>query len=447
MFSNLDDINLLISLPLAVVLLLIGIAYAATNKMPGNSFAIKIFTVAFLVRVISVFAIYYYLVSVGGDGYVIRDDRAYNETALEIARDLRNNRDGFKEVGGGYKNVAYFNLNGFLYHYLSFDTLSSRILNSFFGSIVVLLGFYIMLQLFDGRIAKITAIMMAFLPNMIFWSASQVKDPLIILSTMSLIYIMVCKFRTGINIFVVLSYTFFMYLLWHLRKDFCFPLIAVAVVWALFKYTVLGRYFNNPKRATFMKMGIMSVLALPLLVGLLFTSSGTDFVGTINKFNDMQEGLSQEGTDVGLSRYLRVVSPADVYKLPAAMAFTAIAPLPNFNKPKDPKKYGAKIFSIINISLVLLLPYVAVGFLRFRSPNMMFTDELLIKWLPLLTWVSISIIYMGVFRYKASLLTYFLMWAAVGWRYRKAYNKHLLFMYMGGAVSIFVLLPILLLFR
>ena len=450
MTNYLDDINILLSLGVASILYLLGLAYAMSNKTTGRSFTIKIFSIAFVIRIMSVLVVYYSLISMGGDGYVIHDDRAYNRTALEISADLASHKPGFKEYGSGYVNIAYFNINGFLYHHLNFDTVTSRVLNAFFGSLVVLLVYYIMLQLFDFRVAKIAAILVAIVPNMIFWSASQVKDPLIILCTISIIYIMICKLRNSINVVYFIPYAFFMFLLWHLRKDFCFPLISVSIVWLLFRSSLLKRFFDNPRRSMFSKMTIMSLFAVPLLVALLATSAGGKFVSTIGKFNEMQESLSSSGGGsqaIGFSRYLRVVTIKDFYKLPPAMAFTAIAPLPNFNKVMNPIDLGSKMYSMINLVLVIFLPFVAVGFWKFKSPNMKFTDELLIKWIPVLTWISISIIYMGIPRYKASLVVYFLMWGAVGWRYRQKNRKTILFVYATGAVCILAILPVIAIFR
>lgn len=441
---NIPEINVLLSLGVSLALYLLGVCYVMMNKVPGRAFVIKVFSAAFIIRVVAAFVIFYSLVSLGGDGFVIHDDRAYDKTATEISRDLSDHRPGFKEYGSGWKNIAYFNINGFVYHYLNFDTMTSRIMNGFFGAIVVVLGYYIMLQLFGPKSARVAAIMLAILPNLIFWSASQVKDPLITLCTMSLIYIMVCKFRSGINIFVVLAYLFFMSLLWFLRKDFCFPLIGASIVWALFRYTFLGRYFNDPRRTMLVKMIVMGVFSIPLLLGLSGTGYGGDFIGTMSKFNEVQGGLA---TSSGFTRYLRVVNPTDFYKIPPAMAFTAIAPLPTFSQVKNPIQYGGALYSYINLPLVLMMPFIVVGLLKFRSSNMLFTDQLLVRWLPVLTWISLSIIYLGVLRYKAALMTYFMMWAAVGWTHRRRFKKELMFVYAIAVVGIIIIIPIAKIFR
>ena len=78
---------------------------------------------------------------------------------------------------------------------------------------------------------------------------------------------------------------------------------------------------------------------------------------------------------------------------------------------------------------------------------MLFTDELLVRWLPILTWVSISIIFLGVLRYKAALLTYFVMWAAVGWSNRQRYKNQLTFFYAFAAIGMVMIIPIATVFR
>ena len=445
MLSSVGNIDIFLSLGVAVGLFFVGILFAVINRVPGQAFTIKVFSLAFILRMAAAFSIYYSLIAVGGDGFVIADDRAYDKTAHQIDRDLTNNRQGFKEVGEGYSNIAYFNLNGFVYHYLGFDTMTSRMLNVFFGAIIVLLGYYIMLQLFDIKLAKIAAVLMAVLPNLIFWSASQVKDPLITLCTMSLIYIMVCKFRSGITLSVVVAYLFFMVLLLFLRKDFCLPLIVVSIIWFVFRYTFFARYFNDPQRSVFMKMGLMFILSIPLILGMISTQSGEELTDTISKFNEMQRELSDSNgmsSSAGFSRYLRVVTPTDFYKLPLAMAFTAIAPLPSFRQVTDPVQYGAVLYSFTNIPLVLMMPFIFVGFVKFKSASMEFTDELLIKWLPMLILASITILYMGVLRYKTALMPYFMMWAAFGWCHRRRYKAHIELTYIGTFIGFFIVLSL-----
>ena len=185
---------------------------------------------------------------------------------------------------------------------------------------------------------------------------------------------------------------------------------------------------------------------LLLFYALLSSQAGSNFIGTVDKFNQVQEHLSSEGA-AGFTRYMRISGPGDIYKLPAAMVFTSMAPLPNFGPTTDWRKYGHKIYSFINLSLVLLMPLVFFGFFKFTNVNMKFTDELLVKWLPLFTWASVSIFYMGVLRYKSGLLPYFVMWASVAWAYRHQYSRHIIFMYGATLSAVLVIIPVASIFR
>lgn len=447
MLSRAGDIDILLSLSIVGILYLVGMIYIVLNRDYGLGFAAKIFTFSFFLRVASAFAIYYFLIYVGGDGYAIADDRAYNRTAIQIAKQIGRGGIGFKEYDSGFVNIGYFNFGGYMYRHFDFDTMAMRMLNAFVGAMSVIFTYFIMHRLFDEQIAKIAAILVAVIPNLVFWSALQVKDPSITFCTMAIIYIMVCKFRESFSILTILSYFGFMYALWFLRKDFCYPLIAVSIVWTILRFSSLGKFFNNQNKSFLIKMIVMSFIVSPILIAAYFLGIGEDFVNGMIKFNAWQETMLEGNTSAGFSRYLRVVSLSDFYKMPVAMAFMAIAPLPTFVFLFDAKEAGNALYAVINLPLIIMLPFVLVGLFKFRSEKMEFIDEILIKWLPLLTWVSITIIYMGVLRYKATLLIYFMMWAAVAWHRRKEYLATILMVYFGAVFGVMAVLPIAKMFR
>ena len=62
----LDDVNVMLSLGVAISLYLIGLAYISTRKFAGRSFLIRIYSFAFVVRLLALFSIYFALLSLGG---------------------------------------------------------------------------------------------------------------------------------------------------------------------------------------------------------------------------------------------------------------------------------------------------------------------------------------------------------------------------------------------
>ena len=131
MYNSYNDVDILQSIVIAVFLYMGGVIYVFFNKDGNRTLGIKIFSLAFLLRFISLYGIYYYLIYIGGDGFVIKDYRQYDVVAKLISHELNKGLDGYRQYGSGWKNIAYFNFNGWLYYYFNFDTLSSRMVNAF----------------------------------------------------------------------------------------------------------------------------------------------------------------------------------------------------------------------------------------------------------------------------------------------------------------------------
>lgn len=449
MINHVGDVNIFQSFAVAILLYLSGLIYVLFVRTEGKSFLIGIFSLAFVLRALSIYAIYYYLISVGGDGFAIMDDRNYDRVAKDIVHELNKGLIGYKQYGTGWVNIAYFNLNGFLYHYLNFDTLSSRMLNGFLGALTAVFAYLIILRIYDLKRAKITGMMVALLPNLIFWSSLQLKDAPIIFCSTVLIYIMICKFRDGITLISLAVYFLFLYFLWHLRKDFCLPFIAVSILWLFMRYTVIGANFNKNKRKLGpAKIFIIFIAGIVLLTVVMSTQSGEQFVDSMSEFSEQQKNMAESGdSKIGFTKYLRIVSPSDIFKLPFAVAFTAIAPLPTFSLDVNPIMVGNALYTMINTALILILPYSVVGFFLLKSEKLNFTDELLLRWLPLATLIGISVIYMGVLRYKEMLMVYIVIWASMAISERKKYGKQILLIYIGSILSIFLALSVSIMFR
>lgn len=439
------DINILQSIFVVIIFFSAGLIYISFLKKHDRYTLTKIFTVAFVIRVIAVFALYYYMISVGGDGFLMSDDRKYDRVAKEIAYELSKGKVGYKQHGTGWANIGYFNFNGWLYSNFNFDTISARLVNAFLSAITVILFYLVFETVFDRKRAVVLGYTLALLPNLILWSSQQFKDTAIIFCSAVLLYILVCKFRYKIRIFPLIVFALFAGCLWFLRKDYIFPYLAVIILLVFLKYTNLDKIINSASRSTLPKIAIVGVFGISLLVGMLFTSAGSEFIGTLGQFSEGQHAVVSSG--YGFSRYLRILSPADIYKLPAAVAFTAIAPLPSFSYLTDPVMVGSGIHSIANLGLVLGLPFVILGFFLFKDENVLFTDRLLLKWIPLMMLCALSIVYMGNMRYKAAILVYFACWASLAIYDRKRLKGKLLVVYGASLFLIVIIVPIAVLFR
>jgi len=178
---------------------------------------------------------------------------------------------------------------------------------------------------------------------------------------------------------------------------------------------------------------------------MLFTSAGSEFVDNMEYYTDAQSQLASSG--VGFTRFLRITSPGDIYKLPAAVAFTAIAPLPLFSELMNPDLAGIGIYSIANLFLILFMPFILLGFFMVKGDKIKFTDELLLKWLPLMTLIMLSVLYMGNLRYKSTLIVYFALWGGLAIYERKNIKGKLIAIYILSFIIISFVATYAIMFR
>jgi 4-amino-4-deoxy-L-arabinose transferase-like glycosyltransferase len=85
------------------------------------------------------------------------------------------------QVGRMVSGWGFFYPIAALYTVFGRNQLLVQLLNATIGSLAVLVIHSIARRLFDARAARWAALMMAFFPQMIFWSAAMYKDPAIIL--------------------------------------------------------------------------------------------------------------------------------------------------------------------------------------------------------------------------------------------------------------------------
>ena len=195
------DVNILQSIFVVITFFFTGLFFIYFLKKHDRSTLAKIFTVAFVLRVVTVFSLYFYLISIGGDGFVLDDDRKYDRVATQIASELSKGKIGYKQHGSGWSNIGYFNFNGWLYSTFDFDTISTRMLNALLGSLTALLFYLIFEKIFDRKRAAVVGYTIALLPNLIFWASVQFKDTAIIFCSAVLMYVLVCKLGTKLVLY------------------------------------------------------------------------------------------------------------------------------------------------------------------------------------------------------------------------------------------------------
>jgi len=436
------------SIFVALMLLILGLALIPLLKSPNKKYLAGLFFSAFVVRIIFVYVVYYYLVGVGGDGFAFLDDRRYNDAGTVIAAALREGKDGY-DLFSWQQNPGYFYLNGWLYSLLGTDTFSARVLNAFLSSITVVLVFEITRLLFELRVAKTAGLLFAFMPNIVYMSTLQFKETALIFVMVYTVYLLVAKNEQKITLRSIMALIGTLVVMWYLRKDFTLPYIGIVMLWLALRYTGLDGWIARMQKKG---LAVFAGLALLVIGGGVLTALSNTQAGHVffERFENIA-GHNREFTEkastgqVGFSRHLRINSTSDIYKLPIAVGFSTIAPLPAWGWITSGEHAGIALYSISNLFFILLLPFVILGFSLSKGTGA--ANSIMLRWFPLLTLIGISILYISVSRYKEQLMPFFFIWAAVALCQRSKYKNYLSMFYFSGVFIVALAVVVALMFR
>jgi 4-amino-4-deoxy-L-arabinose transferase-like glycosyltransferase len=417
----------------AFLLLIVGLFFIGLLKSPNRGYLLSLFFSAFLVRVIFVYIIYYYLIGTGGDGFAFMDDRTYDKAGSRIAAALRAGKDGY-DLHIREQNPGYFLFNGWFYSLLGRDTLSARMVNVLLSSLTVILIFEIVRILFKTRCAKIAGLLAAFMPGMVYWGALQFKDIALVFVMIYTVYILVEKKDQKITVFSILAVMLSLFAMWFLRKDFTLPYIGIILLWLTLRYTGVDGWIEKMRQRGLSGLagGAILVLGIGMLIGIVNTEAGQDFLERNDKIMSENSEFVENASSaqIGFSRHLRITSLSDGYKIPFAVGFTVIAPLPVLGQLTNPKLAGVTLYSYTNLFFILFLPFVVLGFIL--SKDLSFANSIMLRWFPIMLLIGISVMFMGILRYKEQLMPFFIIWAAVGLSQRGKYKGIISSIYLIG---------------
>ena len=156
--------------------------FAKENKR----FLIGAFLTALTIRMVVAFFFYAYTNAVS-DGYFASDEKFVYRRAVDIAE------YGYGDAVGKGKSMFYELTPGVVFgvniytHLLALliaifgkSLLMVKLLNSLVGSVTVIGIFFLAREIFNVRIAKISAMATAVLPSLVIWSSAGLKEPFII---------------------------------------------------------------------------------------------------------------------------------------------------------------------------------------------------------------------------------------------------------------------------
>lgn len=170
---------------LAVLYLTAGIFY--TRYVLRSPFLLILFLAGFGIRVVLAFVLY---LTHPPDGHIFPDDLYYMRTGLAILDYWKTgqflNLDMYRLIAGS-RNWGYSFYNAV--HYLMIPShLLPSVSNAFVGSLLGIAVYRLARELFEARIARISAILTTFHSGLIWYSAVNLKDSLVALTIVLTLY-------------------------------------------------------------------------------------------------------------------------------------------------------------------------------------------------------------------------------------------------------------------
>lgn len=412
------DLGLFSGFSLACFLICIfSIIFIAFQKVEDKGYLAKLFFISLVLKFAFTLVYYNWLISTGGDGFAFSDDRNYDFYGWRVAQFWL---EGRFYKGHSTGNIGFRYLTTYLYFIFGQNTLIVRALNSLATSIAVFFVYKTVRLYFDRSSAKRAALIMAFFPNAFYWSMNHFKDSISTLMTFIVVYlglILILKKKLTLNqaIFLVLSMT----TLYIFRYAIAVPLFIIIFIFF---------YISSIKKGIIYRFIIVPVIIILLLLGINKTTgkSPSDIIDTFqkkierSKTKSVEAEQGVEATTAHIISFAAIRSYREIYKLPLAMSFVMIVPYPPIPKIFLVRLTN-KIFLVCNFFYVCLLAYILVGwYYLFKHKK---KETFLLYIIPLIFIGMISVVHLGVLRYRDTFIPFFAIFAAMGIEHKKDYRK------------------------
>lgn len=316
--------NEFVLLALVLFFTVIGVYISrALSQREDRSFLTKLYIYGFAARLIIALIICY------GFTYLFPNDPKLSKGFLTGGDDFRYDEIGslISESWRQGSNVGIFELPGYFYfnaviyflfgHYI----LAVRIFNSFFGSLVPVF-IYSFAKSIDRKIAQTASILTAFIPSQLIYSATQLKD-IIIVFIFTFATWAIAKLYKKWNIWLIILVIPPIIYLMYLRPPYMFLLIFVIIIY-------LARYFTQSP----LKVLVISSLMIVIL-GISLEYLGYGFMGA-KYFQIFDSDLRGEffllqARQAESRKFYSIfsgVSYTEIHLFPVAMLLAWITPFP-----------------------------------------------------------------------------------------------------------------------
>nr|WP_231589568.1 glycosyltransferase family 39 protein [Bacillus sp. FJAT-27916] len=287
------------------------------------------------------------------DMHLYSDDLRYEDyakTYTEIANNILD-LDAFQttdiKFGGVTAAALYFRINAVIY-YLFNSVIVLRLFNILIASFTIFPIYFLAKELFNEKVAKISAFLYCCIPYYIIFSSFLFKDSLLmLLITLSLVQII--KFYKYKK-YSVLKLVIPIILMHWIRFGVGELLIGIFIL------ALINREQKNTKNIKIIRW-IITIVVIGIIMMLLLFSNYSGFLNKIEIYSDYARDYQ------GPISFFRVDNIFQLYKLPFAWALSVILPLNfdfNVNKWSD-------VLSLLNYLSVFILPAFLIYWFTFKK--------------------------------------------------------------------------------
>jgi len=154
------------------------------------------------------------------------DSLRYHEEALTISDEMQG---GFFNAPNWIDN-GWFQFTGFVYYLFGPNPVYIQLINILLGALTPLVVFRLVLEVFRvEKLARVTAMLVAFFPSFIYWSCLMLKDPLSIFSV-SLLVLAIVRLRRSFSVGALMAMAFSLTMLLGVREYLFFVSLFLIVV-------------------------------------------------------------------------------------------------------------------------------------------------------------------------------------------------------------------------
>jgi 4-amino-4-deoxy-L-arabinose transferase-like glycosyltransferase len=133
------------------------------------------------------------------------DSSTYDAGGYTLALVWQGDAVGAADITGIVGRFGFYYFVGAVYFIFGRNQLLVQLLNGTIGALTVVVMHSLAMSLFGALVARRVAMLMAFFPGMVFWSAGMYKDPAVLLCIASAMYA-VLRLREGVSLTMLLVF-------------------------------------------------------------------------------------------------------------------------------------------------------------------------------------------------------------------------------------------------